>query len=138
MKNLLLTAMACVVLAGCDRTDNRTTRDADNTERNVRDRNRDADNTERNVRDRSGATLTPGDQGESEGDRNITVEIRRAIMKDGSLTTYAKNIKIITKNGTVTLRGVVNSENEKANVAQKAQQVNGVQNVDNQLEVTNK
>src|SRR5215510_16572212 len=43
------------------------------------------DNTDRNVRDRSGATLTPGDQSESEADRSLTQQIRKAIMADKSL-----------------------------------------------------
>ena len=66
------------------------------------------DNTGRNVRDRSGATLTPGDQSESEADRTLTQQIRRAVVADDSLSTNAHNIKIITINGVVTLRGPVN------------------------------
>jgi hyperosmotically inducible periplasmic protein len=93
------------------------------------------DNTGRNVRDRGGDTLTPGDQSESQADRALTQEIRRAVVGDKSLSTNAKNIKIITNNGVVTLRGPVNNSQEKEKIQAKAQQIAGVQQVDNQLEV---
>ncbi len=93
------------------------------------------DNTGRNVRDRNEATKTPGDQSENEADRTITQTIRKAITADDSLSTNAKNVKIITNDGTVTLRGPVKSEKEKADIEAKAKQVAGVRNVDNQLEV---
>jgi hyperosmotically inducible periplasmic protein len=93
------------------------------------------DNTERNVRDRSGETLTPGDQSESEADRTLTQRVRHAVMADDSLSTNAHNIKIITNNGVVTLRGPVNSAQEKANIDAKAQQIAGTTKVNNQLEI---
>ena len=93
------------------------------------------DNTGRNVQDRNEATKTPGDQSENEADRTITQNIRKAITADDSLSTNAKNVKIITNDGTVTLRGPVKSEKEKADIEAKAKQVAGVRNVDNQLEV---
>lgn len=71
------------------------------------------DNTGRNVRDRGGATLTPGDQSESEADRTLTQQIRKAVVADDSLSTMAKNIKIITVDGIVTLRGPVQSPQER-------------------------
>jgi len=94
-----------------------------------------ADNTGKNERDRSGATATPGDQGASETDRRITQEIRQAVVDDGSLSTTATNVKIITKDGVVTLRGPVKSSGEKAKIAALAQRISGVTNVDNQLEI---
>jgi len=93
-----------------------------------------ADNTGRNVRDRSD-TITPMDQSENEMDRTITQKIRRALMQDDSLSTNAKNVKVMTSDGTVVLRGAVNSEREKSLIEQKARGVNGVRNVTNQLEV---
>ena len=93
------------------------------------------DNTGRNVQDRSGATLTPGDQSESEADRTLTQKVRQAVMADESLSTTAHNIKIISVNGIVTLRGPVNSAQEKANIEAKAQQIAGATKVDNQLEI---
>ena len=94
-----------------------------------------ADNTGKHVRDRGHDTLTPGDQSESEADVNITREIRKAIVADDALSTNAHNVKIITANGVVTLRGPVKTAEEKASIAEKAKQVAGVSRVDNQLEV---
>ena len=96
----------------------------------------DADNTGRNVRDRESGARTPGDQGGSAGDREITAAIRRAIVDDDSLSTNAHNVKIITTDGVVTLRGPVESEKERLAVVAKAQKVAGVKKVDNQLETT--
>ena len=93
------------------------------------------DNTGRNVQDRSGATLTPGDQSESEADRTLTQKVRQAVVADDSLSTTAHNIKIITSNGVVTLRGPVTSAEEKATIDAKAQQIAGATKVDNQLEI---
>jgi osmotically-inducible protein OsmY len=95
----------------------------------------DADNTGRNVRDRSDATLTPGDQGGTESDREITRQIRRTITSNDQLSSNAKNVKIITANGKVTLRGPVKSDQEKQTIATAAQGVAGVSSVDNQIEV---
>jgi osmotically-inducible protein OsmY len=93
------------------------------------------DNTGRNVQDRSGATLTSGDQSESEADRALTQRLRQAVVADDSLSTTAHNIKIITIKGVVTLRGPVNSVQEKTNIDAKAQQIAGATKVDNQLEI---
>ncbi|MBS4164525.1 Uncharacterized protein PRO82_001854 [Candidatus Protochlamydia amoebophila] len=94
-----------------------------------------ADNTARNARDRNGHTLTPIDQSETEADRAITQKIRQALVEEEVLSTNGKNVKIITINGIVTLRGPVNSEDEKNQISKKAKSINGVKNVDNQLEV---
>jgi hyperosmotically inducible periplasmic protein len=93
------------------------------------------DNSGRNVRDRDDQNKTTADQSENEADRTITQNIRRAVTADDSLSTNAKNVKIITNNGMVTLRGPVKSEKEKAEIEAKAKQVAGVKSVDNQLEV---
>jgi hyperosmotically inducible protein len=95
----------------------------------------DPDNTGRNVRDRSGDTLTPGDQSESKADVELTQRIRKAVVDDESLSTAAHNIKIITINGLVTLRGPVKSEQERDKIVATAQQIAGAKQVDNQLEV---
>jgi osmotically-inducible protein OsmY len=93
------------------------------------------DNTARNQRDRGDATKTAGDQAENEVDRTITQQVRQAITSDDTLSTDAKNVKIITNDGTVTLRGPVKSEQEKTKIEAKAKQVAGVKQVENQLEV---
>jgi hyperosmotically inducible periplasmic protein len=94
-----------------------------------------ADNTEKNQRDRSGETRTSGDQSNSSEDVKITAAIRRAVVKDDSLSTTAKNVKIITADGTVTLRGPVQNEAEKVRIAELAQSAAGNAKIDNQLEV---
>ena len=93
------------------------------------------DNSGKNVRDRDNQTKTAGDQSESEADRTISQNIRQSLTADDSLSTNGKNVKVITVDGKVTLRGPVKSDQEKAAIAAKAQQVAGVKNVDNQLEI---
>ena len=94
------------------------------------------DNTAVNDRDRDGATLTPEDQGNNASDLATTQRVRQAIMDADALTTGEKNVKIITVNGAVTLRGPVESEASKTKIAALAKDAVGVQSVDNQLEVT--
>jgi hyperosmotically inducible protein len=96
-----------------------------------------ADNTERNVRDRDDKTLTPMDQGGSAADRDVTAAIRKAIVDNDALSTNAQNVKIVTVGGVVTLRGPVETSAEKATVASTAEKTKGVKHVDNQLEVKN-
>ena len=94
-----------------------------------------ADNTGLNKRDKSGDTLTSGDQGNSEADRELARKIRREITKNNQLSTTAKNIKIIAAEGKVTLRGPVKTAVEKNQIASIAEKVQGASSVDNQLEV---
>jgi len=93
------------------------------------------DNTRVNRRDRDGDTMTPMDQGSSESDRAITAEIRKAVVGDGTLSFTAKNVKIITKDGNVVLRGPVKNEEERAAIRAKAARVAGASRVTDQLEV---
>jgi osmotically-inducible protein OsmY len=95
----------------------------------------DADNTGRNVRDRDPGAKTPTDQGGSESDRDITARIRREIVANDALSTNAHNVKIITTDGVVTLRGPVKSAQEKTAVAAAARRAPGVKRVDDQLEI---
>jgi hyperosmotically inducible periplasmic protein len=95
----------------------------------------DADNTKKNERDRSGESKTSGDQSNSPEDLKITQAIRQAVVKDESLTMTAKNVKIITAGGQVTLRGPVKSEDEKMKIEKLAKSAAGAAKVDNQLEV---
>src|SRR5204862_425650 len=82
------------------------------------------DNTAINERDR-GETKTSGDQSNSPADLKTTQAIRQALMKDGELSTTAKNIKVITANGHVTLRGPVKTAQEKAKIGQLAKSAAG-------------
>jgi hyperosmotically inducible protein len=93
------------------------------------------DNTATNERDRSGETQTSGDQSNSSTDLKITQAIRQALMKDSELSTTAKNIKIITDNGQVTLRGPVKNAQEKAKIDQLARSAAGGAKIDDQLDV---
>jgi hyperosmotically inducible protein len=94
-----------------------------------------ADNSAKNKRDRSGETQTSGDQSNTKEDVDLTAAIRRAVVKDGSLSSTAKNIKIITAGQTATLRGPVNSAEEKAKVEQLAKSAAPRAKIDNQLEI---
>jgi osmotically-inducible protein OsmY len=92
-------------------------------------------NTATNERDRSGETKASGDQSNSSADLKTTQAIRQALMKDGELSTTAKNIKVITANGHVTLRGPVKSAQEKAKIDQLARSAACGSQMDNQLDV---
>ena len=92
------------------------------------------DNTEVNVRDRTDAAKTPIDQNENRKDIDITANIRKRVV-DTKMSVNAQNVKIITQDGRVTLRGPVKSEEEKAQIDKMAHEVAGAANVDNQLEV---
>ncbi|MBA2430779.1 MAG: BON domain-containing protein [Chthoniobacterales bacterium] len=96
-----------------------------------------ADNTGKNERDRSDDAKTSGDQSNSPEDIKITAAIRRAVVADDSLTMTATNIKIITADSVVTLRGPVNTAAEKTTIGQIAQKNAGGARIDNQLEVKN-
>jgi hyperosmotically inducible protein len=78
---------------------------------------------------------TADQQKETTADRNTTKQIRQSIMADKSLSTYAHNVKIITENGAVTLKGPVNSEEEKQTIASKAAAIVGQGKVTNQITV---
>ena len=93
------------------------------------------DNTKLNVRDRSSSTLTPLDQGNSKADLDTTAEIRKQISAAEYMSVNAKNVKIITVNGRVTLRGPVKTADEKRLIGEIADRVARSENVDNQLEV---
>ena len=93
------------------------------------------DNSATNVRDRSGDSITAIDQADSAEDLRITQSIRKAVVADDALSVNAQNVKIITNDGQVTLRGPVKTEDEKKAIEGKAKQVAGVKNVDNQLEI---
>jgi osmotically-inducible protein OsmY len=95
------------------------------------------DNTGMNVTDRNPGALTAGEQSNSKADIALTSKIRRAVMKDDALSTAAHNVKIISVNGVVTLRGPVNNEQEKTAIGSKAEAIAGANKVENQLQVKN-
>jgi hyperosmotically inducible protein len=90
------------------------------------------DNTKQN---KDQTNPTADQQKMNPADRAITQKIRKAIHEDSTLSTYAHNIKIITQDGKVTLRGPVRSEEEKTNIEAKAVAVAGEGKVTDQLEI---
>ena len=109
------------------------TKEIDATKKNVATQNS-ADSTGKNARDKSGETLTPMDQSSDQQDLDKTQKIRKALVEDASLSTNAKNIKVITVNGTVTLRGPVDSAEERNKIVTKAKPIAGGQ-LKNELEI---
>jgi sporulation protein YlmC with PRC-barrel domain len=95
-----------------------------------------ADNTRTNRRDREGATLTPIDQSNAKGDVDTTARIRKAILASEGLSVNAQNVKIITRDNVITLRGPVKTPAEKSIIGEiAAREGSAFLRVDNQLEV---
>lgn len=93
------------------------------------------DNTRVNQRDRSATQPTADQAKNNKSDRDIMKDIRKSVLDDKSLSTYAHNVKIISQNGKVTLKGVVRSDDERNSVRAKAEQVAGAGNVTDNLSV---
>jgi hyperosmotically inducible periplasmic protein len=94
-----------------------------------------ADNTKVNKRDRAPDAVTADQQKENTSDREITQKIRRALVEDKTLSTYAHNVKVVAQDGRVTLKGPVRTEDEKKAVEAKATEVAGAGHVSNQLSI---
>jgi hyperosmotically inducible protein len=93
------------------------------------------DNTKINQRDKNASEPTADQQKDASADRVTTQKIRQSLIQDKSLSTYAHNVKIITRNGMVTLKGPVRSEDEKKAVEAKATEIAGDSNVTSNLDV---
>jgi hyperosmotically inducible periplasmic protein len=94
-----------------------------------------SDNTRVNKRDRSSEQVTADQQKQNSSDIDLTRKIRSSITKDKSLSTYAHNVKVITQDGIVTLKGPVRSEDESKVIKSKAAEVAGASKVKNQLDI---
>ncbi|MGH9546150.1 MAG: BON domain-containing protein [Terriglobales bacterium] len=94
-----------------------------------------ADNTKVNRRDGKQSEPTADQQKEDAADRQLAQQIRKALIKDKSLSTNAHNVKVIAQNGMVTLKGPVDSDSEKQTVEAKAAQIAGSDKVTNEIEV---
>ncbi len=94
-----------------------------------------ADNTKVNKQDRAKGAVTADQQKENAGDRELTQKIRKALMADKTLSTYAQNVKIVSQGGQVTLKGPVRSEEEKKMVETKATELAGADHVVNQITI---
>lgn len=93
------------------------------------------DNTKVNERDKKPGAITADQQGNSKEDLSRTAAIRKAIVDRKDLSVYAQNVKIITLNGRVSLRGPVRDQQERTLIAQLATDIAGAQNVKNELEI---
>ncbi len=132
----LTLAMACSAVWATDPHDGRQTSAVSAQESTMQEKTmEDADNTGINDRDDNDAAVTAQTQSNDKGDVELLSTIRQEIVDEDTLSTSAHNIKIVTNNGAVTLRGPVNSATEKSKVEELVQQITGVQSVDNQLDV---
>ena len=141
---LLLFGALCGMALGCNQSNPPASSATSTTESETRiTANRptttepvDRTNTGVNVRDRDSAAKTPIDQNENQADIDITAEIRKRVVEK-KMSVNAHNVKIITQDGMVTLRGPVKTEEEKRTIEQIALTAAGANKVDNQLEVNN-
>ena len=120
MKNVFPIALACLLLAGCER-------DAANS--------RQPDNTAVNQRDADTNTVTPLDQSNNSKDIEQVAAIRRAVLDIKEISINGRNVKIISNNGKAVIRGPVQSAAEQNAIQQAAEKVVGVGNVTNETEV---
>jgi osmotically-inducible protein OsmY len=93
------------------------------------------DNTKTNKRDRSPGAVTADQQKMNSADRELSKKIRQAIIADKSLSTYAHNVKIVSQDGIVTLKGPVHSDAEKTTIEAKAAEVAGADKVKSEISV---
>ena len=96
------------------------------------------DNSKTNKEQQSKQEATAEHQNNNNADLKVTQKIRQELIKDKNLSTYGHNVKIITENGKVTLKGPVHSEKEKLDIEHTAQLVAGVDNVQDELEIVKK
>ena len=94
-----------------------------------------ADNTKVNTRDRAKGAVTADQQKENASDRELTQKIRRALMQDKTLSSYAHNVKVVAQGGQVTLKGPVRTEDEKRIGETKAAEVAGAGHVTNEMSI---
>jgi hyperosmotically inducible protein len=120
LAGLLVSLLVVFAMAACSKSD---------------DSRSGASSTDNRVASNTGAP-TASDQPENETDRKVVQEVRKALTSDSSLSTAAQNVTVVSSNGNVTLRGSVKDDSEKQKIQEKAMQVAGVTNVDNQLTVT--
>ncbi len=131
MKSLVLITLIVVGISGCDRT---STTKSKSKSTSTTSTTTQPDNTAINVRDRDANAKTPIDQNENQADIDITANIRKQVV-DTEMSVDAQNVKIITQDGQVTLRGPVNSAEEKKQIEDIANSVAGAGKVVSQLEV---
>lgn len=134
MKYLSIALLFVLSTCGCDEPYGSKAKDVPGTRDTSSSVPTDRDNSSVNARDVDSRSKTPLDQNENKRDIALTADIRSRVV-DTKLSTNAKNVKIITQNGKVTLRGPVKSADEKSRIEEIARTVAGVDNVDSQLEI---
>jgi hyperosmotically inducible periplasmic protein len=132
---LFLAVLALLIASGIFFVQNSSAGDSSSSQSSSNVSSVAPDNSGKNVRDRSPGAVTPFTQSNNRSDVEMTRQIRRALMHDKSLSTTARNVKVITVGGTVTLRGPVKSEREKAAIADEALKIAGPGHVNDQLEI---
>jgi osmotically-inducible protein OsmY len=134
---LVVVAAALAALACSDDGRDLGTHDDEGREYAARDAGgmpADADDTGRNIRDREEGAVTPIDQSNAAQDIDLTQKIRSGITSDEDMSIKARNVKVISQDGVVTLRGPVESDQEKASIEMLARNAGAVR-IDNQLEI---
>lgn len=96
------------------------------------------DNSAVNQQDRQSGAVTADQQKDNRSDRVLSQQVRKALVKDKSLSTYAHNVKVVSQHGTVTLKGPVRSDDEKRAVEAKAAEIAGRDNVRSEITVAPK
>lgn len=136
---ILTTAVGMLLLAGCNDDNSTAKKPADYpppaSSQAAADKPTAVDNSAQNRNDGGEKGVTPFDQGNNEGDLAITRDIRQWMTKDETLSVNAKNVKVITNNRVVVLRGPVENAAEAERIASAARGIAGVARVDNQLAV---
>ena len=131
MQKILLPLFASILIAYSSQGQQATPTPLDHTASNSTE----ADNTKRNSSEKNKDIDTAEKQSNGNDDLALTQKIRQSVMKDGSMSMNAKNVKIIAQDGKITLKGPVDSQQEKVTIAAKAGEIAGKDKVDNQLEV---
>ena len=136
MKRVFASGLMLACAIGCNKTSMPDAKADSRAQQNVSAAHSPArkDNSSVNERDRTGATKTPLDQHENQPDIDITAKIRKRVV-DTKMSSNGHNVKIITQDGKVTLRGPVPKAEEKEQIEHIASDVAGTGNVDSQLEV---
>lgn len=125
LKSLMFTLLfACFVSAGC-----MVASAQDSSQQSA------PDNTKVNQGDQDKSQPTADQQKDNRSDRDIAQQIRQSVVKDKSLSSYAHNVKIISQNGMVTLKGPVRSDDEKRAIETKAADIVGPDKVTSELQV---
>jgi osmotically-inducible protein OsmY len=135
MKPLSGSGLLLALVLGCSNPHQNEPASRTETEPKATPNSYDANNTGRNTADRNNAQATPGDQGNNSTDLNVTQQIRQALMDESNRSVTAKNVKVITTGGKVTLRGPVQDATERSRIEAIAERIAGAGNVTSQLEL---